>query len=55
MAPQAGFGIEPSDGESAVWIRAENSERSEMFEAVFSGQNVGVTQVSERLWLVTFM
>jgi hypothetical protein len=39
MAPQTGFGIEPSDGvsrsdgESAVWIRAENSERSEMFEA----------------------
>jgi putative transposase len=25
------------------------------FSQVFAGQNVGVTQVGERMWLVTFM
>jgi putative transposase len=25
------------------------------FSTVFAGQNVGVTQVGERIWLVTFM
>jgi hypothetical protein len=39
MAPQAGFDIDPSDGESrsdgasAGWIRAESNERSELIEA----------------------
>jgi len=35
--------------------RLERLERSLNLSQVFAGQSVGVTQVGERIWLVTFM
>ena len=31
------------------------SSESQILSQVFAGQNVGVTQVGDRIWLVTFM
>jgi putative transposase len=45
----------PADPPSRKLRRVRRSPRKINFSHVFAGQKVGITQVSDRAWLVTFM